>query len=116
MGAFGRAQPAGTEIIIRADKNKSGKPLRVAVLQHDKTNGFFDQLYELEKFAKYYKVVPVSGSWVTLPDGKKVQGMRKALAQDPTLRQQIIDVVYRASADPEWEDKVLKGQVRPLDV
>jgi RecA/RadA recombinase len=70
-GAFGKSQAAGSEVVVRCDKNKYGSQGRVVLMHHDKLIPNWDPLHELEKFCKFFKVIPVAGGgWVTLPSGE----------------------------------------------
>jgi hypothetical protein len=45
--------------------------------------------HEYEKFAGFYRVLPKSGTWWTLPDGTKTQQLRLTLEGDADVRQRI---------------------------
>lgn len=109
-GAFGRAQAAGMEIVVRADKCKVGRSHRVCLMHHDKTTGVYDSAYDYEKLAAYFKVLEKNGGWWKLPDGSKTQSLRTELADNETLRRQIEDVVLRCAEDPYYEDQLLKSR------
>ena len=116
-GAFGRAQAAGGEVVVRCDKNKVGKQGRIVLLHHDRTIADFDRLHEYEKLAKYFGVVQrtsTQGSWYYLPDGSKAQSIRRAIEESPELAHQIEQVVLRCARDPEYEEQLLKGTVEPM--
>ena len=113
-GAFGKAQPEGGEVVVHCTKNKTGKDQRRALLHHDKKTSNFDQLFELEKFAKFFKVVQMSGpSWVVLPDGSKTQSIRSVLEESPDLVHQIEDVVLHCAEDPQYELEILRSRGGP---
>jgi RecA/RadA recombinase len=110
-GAFGRAQPAGMEVVVRCDKNKFGRSHRVVLLHDDKRAAQWDALFEYEKFAKYFKVVAGgSGGWWSLPDGTKSQSLRSAISEDENLRRQVEAVVLRCAEDPRFEDDLLASR------
>jgi RecA/RadA recombinase len=112
--AFGKFQPAGGAVLVKCDKNKVGVAGRSALLHHDKRTGDFDVLHEYEKFAGFYRVLPKSGTWWTLPDGTKTQQLRLTLEGDADVRQRIESVVLRCAEDPVYEANLLAGRTEAL--
>ena len=112
-GAFGKAEAAGMEVVVRCDKSRISKSHRVALLHHDKAAHQFDPLYDYEKLAKYFKVVQTNGSWVVLPDGSKTQQLRPYIEEHPELARQIEDVVLRCASDPQFEKELLRSKGGP---
>jgi RecA/RadA recombinase len=108
--AFAKFQPAGGELIVRCEKNTVGVQGRVALLHHDKRTGDFDAPHEYEKFAAYFRVLEKSGSWWTLPDGKKTQQARSTLQNDEDLCKRIEAVVLRCADDAAYEARLLAGR------
>ena len=86
-------RPAGMEFQIRVAKSRVSPPLRPARMRLDFRTMTFDSVWDLVVGASYFDVVARSGSWYTLPDGKKkVQGeagLREAIIADPDLAAQI---------------------------
>lgn len=97
----GQTEANGVVINALVEKSKVGKPFRTAsmYLDYGKTSKDipnFDYSYELEKAAKFFKVVERSGAWYTLPSGEKCQGrkgIRKALEENKELRDQVINAI-----------------------
>jgi RecA/RadA recombinase len=117
-GAFGKTQPAGGEVVVRCEKNKTARDYRTCLLQYDKVVNNYDRLFELEKFAKYFKVVKpttAKSSWYLLPDGSKTQTLSAALRDDESLRHQVEDVVLRCAADASYEDRLLRSGNGPSE-
>lgn len=117
-GAFGKSQAAGSELVVRCDKNKAGISHRVCLLHHDKAAARFDSLHELEKFAKYFKIVKPTkegSSWWLLPNGEKTQSLRTELEENPALVQEIIDMTTHCAEDPQFEKELLRGRGGPAE-
>lgn len=86
----GDKEPDGIEFQVRVNKSRVGPPLRTARMRIDFESGLFDEMWNLTKAAKFYRIVEQKGSssWYTLPSGDKVQGeagIREALQNDPEL-------------------------------
>jgi hypothetical protein len=101
-------------VVVKCEKNKVGVAGRSVLLHHDKQTGDFDALHEYEKFASYYRVLPKSGTWWTLPDGTKTQQLRLTLQENAEVRQRIESVVLRCAEDPVYEASLLAGQTEAL--
>jgi hypothetical protein len=112
--AFGKFQPAGGVVVVKCEKNKVGVAGRAVLLHHDKRTGDFDAAHEYEKFASYYRVLPKSGTWWTLPDGTKTQQLRSTLQESADVRQRIESVVLRCAEDPVYEANLLAGRTEAL--
>jgi RecA/RadA recombinase len=112
--AFGKFQPAGGVVHVKCEKNKVGVAGRSVTMHHDKRTGDFDVLHEYEKFAGFYRVLPKSGTWWTLPDGTKTQQLRLTLERDADVRQRIESVVLRCAEDPVYEANLLAGRTEAL--
>lgn len=111
LGAFGRKEPDGQEMVVRCEKNSTAKDQRVALLHFEKASANFDLIHDYVKLGVYFKVIGSSGNgWYTLPDGKRVQKIRTRIAEDENLRRQIEDVVYRCSEDAAFEKAFLEGR------
>lgn len=117
-GAFGRTESAGREVVVRCDKNKYGRSERTSLHQYDRLAMRWDWVHEYEKLAKYLHVAKrttANSSWYLLPDGSRTQSLRQAILNDPLLRRQIEDRVYRCAADPVYEDSILRdGPGEPM--
>lgn len=117
-GAFGRAESAGREVVVRCDKNKYGRSERTSLHHYDRIAMCWDPIHEYEKLAKYLRVVERSSeksSWYVLPDGARTQSLRQAIIGDPLLRRQIEDRVYRCASDPAYENEILRdGPGEPM--
>jgi RecA/RadA recombinase len=110
QGAFAKAQPDGKEVHVRCAKNKTSRQDRACLLHFDHQTANFDDLFDIEKLAKYFGVVKRTGeksSWYTLPDGRKVQKLREHLKQDESLTAAVHDVTLKCAADTMHEAKVL---------
>lgn len=117
VGAFGKTESAGVEVIVECTKNKFGRAERKSLHHFDRTIAQWDWVHEYEKLAKYMRVVDrtsVKSSWYKLPDGSTTQSLRQAVINDPVLRRQIEDRVYRCAADPVYEDEILAGGYEPM--
>lgn len=89
----GQTEANGITIHAKIMKTRVCKPGRTASMYLDYGTVNFDHSTELEKSAKYFKVVSTNGSWFSMPDGSKVQGrkgLRKALADNQELREEVI--------------------------
>lgn len=89
-------QPDGQECVVRVQKSRVCRPFREARMHLDLETLKFDPLFELEKAAKYHKIVKASGSWYELPDGSKVQGtkqLRKYIDDHEEFAEKIRQVV-----------------------
>jgi RecA/RadA recombinase len=110
-GAFGKKEPDGQELVVLCEKNSTAKDRRIALLHFDRAAANFDLMHDYVKLGIYFKVINASGNgWYTLPDGKRVQKIRKRLSEDEALRRQIEDVVYRCSEDAAFEKAFLEGR------
>lgn len=88
----GQTEANGVAIHAKVMKTRVCKPGRTATMYLDYATINFDHVTELEKAARYFKVVEGKG-WYTLPDKTKVQGrkgLRKALADNAELREEVI--------------------------
>lgn len=92
----GAAEADGIETQIRVEKSRVGQPFRTARIRIDFETMEYDELFELVKCAKFFKVVDGKGSWFTLPDGSKVQGdtqLAGAIRANEDLKETIIEAV-----------------------
>ena len=83
----GSAEPDGQEIQVRVTKNRCGPPYRTARVYYDFEGCRLDSSFEYVKAAKFFGIIQVTGSWMVLPDGTKLQGEAK-------LRQEIMTREY----------------------
>lgn len=96
----GQNEPEGIEFRLRVEKSRVSRPFRTAVLRYDFATGHWDELWSLAKGAGFHQVIERSGSWYTMPDGKRVQGelkLRNALAGDEELQRHIRKVMLEAA-------------------
>jgi recombination protein RecA len=79
-------------------KSRVGTAQRKANVIYEYKRKGVDRLMELAKASYWLGFVEVGGSWFTLPDGTKVQGVNKlmeAIDQDVQLQKQIQDKIYQ---------------------
>lgn len=112
VGAFGKVEPEGAEILVRCDKSRVSRSERTALLHYDHVEQDFDRLHDYEKLAKYFGVVKrtsAQSSWYQLPDGRKTQKLRDHLHGDETLRAAVEDMTLKCAADPAFERDLLRS-------
>jgi hypothetical protein len=82
--AFGKFQPAAAWSSSSARRTRSASPGARCSCTTTSALATSTRLHEYEKFAGYYRVLPKSGTWWTLPDGTKTQQLRLTLQETPT--------------------------------
>lgn len=94
----GEAEPVGFEMLAHVRKSRVGTAQRKANMQYQYDLRGVDRYAELAKASYWLGFVEVGGSWFTLPDGNKVQGVAKlieAIKEDVQLQKQIQDKIYQ---------------------
>lgn len=94
----GQKEADGLVIQAKVTKTRVCQPGRTATMYLDYGKVNFDHISELEKAARYFKVVDTNGAWYTLPNGEKVQGrkgLRKELSENETLREAVIQAMVK---------------------
>lgn len=99
-GMSGQVEPSGIEIKARVEKSRVCRPFRTASRRLDLDTTQFDDMFEITKAAKHYKIVEQRGSYYYL-DGEKIgQGdkqLREYLEHHDLLQEKVREAAILAA-------------------
>lgn len=91
-------QPQGIEFQVRVKKSRVCVPFQSARLRLDFETGGVDDMWSLAKAAQLYEMIEKKGTWMTLPDGNKVQGeyqLKNYIKENEEFRNQIVEKLWQ---------------------